>query len=169
MSVASDIAATWWRPRVVMRKLLAMGPREDRALMVLLLACFLIFVAQWPLLSRQAFEDPSVPLRARIGGALMAWMFWMPVVCYGLAAATRLVAMAFGGRGTWYSARLALFWSLLAAAPAWLLRGMVAGFIGPGPALQLADAALLLAFLTFWGICLRVAETGSKARGQALS
>ncbi len=164
MGVAADIAASWRRPKAVMEKHLAMGQREDRALMFLMLACFLIFIAQWPVLSRQAHLDPSVPLQARIGGALMGWLFWAPLLAYALAALTRLVAKLFGGQGSWYSARLALFWALLASSPAWLLYGMVAGFVGPGAALQLVGAGLLLAFLSIWGICLRVAE--SQPEGQ---
>jgi hypothetical protein len=159
MGVANDIVASWRRPAQVMRGLLAAGQREDRALAFLMLACFLIFVAQWPTLSRQAFEDPSVPLQARIGGALFGWLFWAPILSYGLAALTRIAAMPFGGRGTWYTARLALFWSLLAATPGWLFYGMITGFIGPGPAANVVGAVLLFAFLSIWGITLRVAET----------
>ena len=164
MAVSTDIVATWWRPRRVMRKLLAMGRREDRALMFLMLACGLIFVAQWPQLSRAAHLDPSVPLDARIGGALFAWLFWVPLVAYALAALTRLAARVLGGQGTWYSARLALFWSLLATTPAWLLYGLVAGFIGPGPAQQIVGAGLLLAFFAIWGISLRESEREPEAQ-----
>lgn len=163
MSVAQDIVATWRRPRQVMRKLLSMGQREDRALMFLMLGCGLIFVAQWPSLSRQAFEDPSVPLQARIGGALMGWLFWAPLMCYALAGVSRLVGMIFRGRGTWYSTRLALFWTMLATAPAWLFAGLVNGFLEPGPAQQIVGAGLLLAFLSIWGICLREAEMAPEA------
>ena len=35
-----------------------------------MLACALIFVAQWPRLSRAAFLDPSIELNARLAGAL---------------------------------------------------------------------------------------------------
>lgn len=167
MSVTGDIVATWRRPRQVMRKLLDMGQREDRALMFLIVACGLIFVAQWPALSRAAYLDPSVPLDARIGGALFAWFFVMPVTCYGIAALSRLVARALGGRGTWYAARLALFWSLLAATPAWLLYGLVAGFIGPGVGEQITGALLAVVFLSFWGISLREAERAPEAEASA--
>ncbi len=94
----------------------------------------------------------------------MAWLFWVPLLSYALAAMSHLIAKLFGGKGTWYGARLALFWSLLAASPAWLLQGMVAGFVGPGVALQIVGAGLLLAFLSIWGICLRVAETEPEAQ-----
>ncbi|MBY6200386.1 YIP1 family protein [Maritalea mobilis] len=159
MSLTGDIAATWRSPRRVMRKLLDMGQREDRALFFLMLACGLIFVSQWPLLSRQAYLDPSVPLDARIGGALFAWILWMPIFAYILAAISHLLAMPFGGKGSWYSARLALFWSMLCATPAWLLYGLVSGFIGPGPAQTATGAILAVVFLGFWTIALREAET----------
>jgi hypothetical protein len=54
MSVSRDIVATWRRPRRVMRSLLAQGRREDRAIMFLMLACGIIFVSQWPVISREA-------------------------------------------------------------------------------------------------------------------
>lgn len=146
-----------------MRKLLDMGQREDRALMFLMLGCGLVFVAQWPRLTREASFDDTVPLQALIGAALFAWLFWAPLMAYALAALTRILARLFGGHGTWYSARLALFWALLASSPAWLLHGLVAGFIGPGPELQIVGAALLLVFFSFWGICLREAERKPEA------
>jgi hypothetical protein len=158
MSLTGDIAATWRRPRRVMRKLLDMGQREDRALMFLMLACGLIFVSQWPSLSRAAYLDPSVPLDARIGGALFAWILWMPIFAYILAALSHLIAIPLGGRGSWYSARLALFWSLLCATPAWLFYGLVAGFIGPGPAQTVTGGVLVAVFFGFWGLTLVEAE-----------
>lgn len=158
MSVTLDMMATWRRPRAIMRKQLRMGQREDRAIAYVLGACFMVFVSQWPELSRQAYLDPEVPLQARIGGALMAWLFIMPLVLYALAAVARLLAMPFGGQGTWYTARLALFWSLLATTPAWLFWGLVRGFVGPGPAETIVGAGLFFSILALWGICTREAE-----------
>lgn len=159
--------ATWRNPRRVMRRHLATGQREDRALIFLMAACGLIFVAQWPELSRQAFLDPEIPLQARIGGALFGWLFWAPVLFYGLAAGSRIIAMPFGGKGTWFTARLALFWTLLATTPGWLFYGLISGFIGPGPAKTLVGAALLFAFLAIWGISFREAETNPTGEGAA--
>jgi hypothetical protein len=163
MAISTDITATWRHPGRVMRKLLSMGRREDRAVAILIAACFIIFVAQWPRLSRAAFEDPSVPLDARIGGALFAWMFVAPLLAYLLAAISHGVARLLGGRGSWYSARLALFWALLATTPAWLLHGLMAGFIGPGPALQWVGLVVLVVFLTIWSFALREAEREPEA------
>ncbi|MDJ0629830.1 MAG: YIP1 family protein [Rhodobacter sp.] len=158
MAVATDIAAMYRAPRQTVRRLLTMGVREDRALLYLMLACALIFVAQWPRLAREAHLDAAVPLDARIGGALLAWFFLAPLLLYAVAAITRLAARLLGGRGTWYTARLALFWSLLAAAPMWLLSGLAAGFLGPGGALQGVSALALGVFLVFWGLALLETE-----------
>lgn len=163
MAVTGDIAAMYRRPRAVVRRLLAMGEREDRALIWLIVACGLIFVAQWPRLSREAHLNPDVPLQALLGGALMGWLFLAPLILYAVAAASRIVAGLIGGQGTWYTARLALFWSLLAAVPLWLLTGMVAGFIGPGPALRLTGGVALGVFLLFWGLSLVETEKADRS------
>lgn len=158
MAVTSDIVATWRRPRQVMRRHLAAGVREDRAFVFLMLACGLIFVAQWPRLAREAHLSEEVPLDALLGGSLMGWLFIAPLALYFIGAVTHIVAHLMGGRGTWYSARLALFWALLAASPLWLLNGLVAGFVGPGPELKLTGFVGLAAFVTIWLLCLFEAE-----------
>ena len=132
MTVSTDMLATWRRPREILRAKLAQGQRDDRALATLMAACLLMFVAQWPGLSRAAHLDPSIPLDARIAGALMATIFLLPPIMYAIAAVSHLVARAFGGKGSFYGARLALFWALLCIAPLMLFHGLVAGFIGQG-------------------------------------
>jgi Na+(H+)/acetate symporter ActP len=158
MSVTSDILRTYRAPRAVLRGILAAGPREDRAIAYVMLACLIIFVAQWPLMSREAFENPEVPFEARLGATLIAWLFAMPLVLYGLAGLSHVVARLFGGKGSWYSARIALFWTLLAVSPLMLLRGLVAGFIGPGVQMTVCDGIVTLAFLVLWSISLIEAE-----------
>ncbi len=167
MGVAHDILASWWRPKSVMRKHLFAAPHEGRAFAFLIIACFLIFVSQWPVLRRQAILDPSITFENRVAGALVAWLIWAPIAAYGIAAITRVLARVLGGGGTWYSARLALFWSLLAASPAWLLYGLVAGLIGPSPAQNIVGAGLWLVFLFVWGGSMYAAETQINAQVRA--
>ncbi|MHC9237152.1 YIP1 family protein [Pseudooceanicola sp. 502str34] len=157
MSILRDIAATYRRPGAVLRRHLRAGEREDRALATLMAGCLLIFVAQWPRLSREAFLTGE-ELSPLLGSTLMAWVFLAPLLLYGIAALAHVVARIASGRGTFYTARMALFWSILAAAPVLLLHGMVAGFIGPGPALDLVGLAWLAIFLWFWIAGMRVAE-----------
>jgi hypothetical protein len=131
---------------------------EGRALAYLMSASALIFVAQWPRLSREAYLQPEVPLEARLGAALLGWLFMAPLFFYALAALSHLAARVMGGRGSWLAARLALFWTLLAVAPGFLFHGLVAGFIGPGPALTVTGALLLGGFVLHWIFALAEAE-----------
>jgi hypothetical protein len=141
-----------------MARKLEAGVREDRALAYVIGACALIFVAQWPLFSREAFLAPEIWLQERMAGALLGWLMMAPLFFYGVAAAVHLLARVFGGRGTWFTARLALFWTLLALAPLMLLQGLTAGFVGPGPALTAVGVVVAMAFFWIWINCMIVAE-----------
>jgi hypothetical protein len=164
MSVSADIWRSWRRPQRVMRDLLAQGQREDRALVFLMVACGLIFLAQWPRLARQAQLDAEVPLQAMIGGALLGWFFFAPLIFYALAAVLRLVLVAVRLPVSWYAARLALFWALLAVSPLWLLHGMVAGLAGPGVLTAAVGLVVLGAF--FWILGAGLVAAALEARGR---
>ncbi len=159
MAFVSDIVESWRRPGVVLRRHLARGTSEPFAFTLLLAFLIVAFIAQWPEVSRVTAENPEVPMAPQLLGRAMALLATIPV-WYGLAALGRLVAQAVGGRGTWYGARLALFWALCAVTPLVLLAGLVAGLIGPGPQLTATGFLTFAAFLTFWTINLRVAERG---------
>lgn len=149
MPVTTDIAASYRGPRPVMRRLLTRGAREGRLLAILMAGCLLTFIAQWPRLAREAHLQDQA-LQPMLGGALMAWVFIMPLVFYLLAFLAYLVSRVGGAaQMTPYGARLALFWAFLAASPLMLLNGLVAGFIGPGPGLIAVGAMWLAVFLWF--------------------
>lgn len=160
MSATGDIIQSYRRPRAVIRRHLDRGVDEGRIFVFLLCACLLVFIAQWPKLSREAHQDglvpiderlaELVPLDARLGAALLGWLFIAPLFFYALSGVSFLIARAVGGQGTSYGARLALFWSLLVVAPIWLLQGLVAGFIGAGVQLTLVGLVLLAAFFWVW-------------------
>lgn len=149
MAASSDIVATYKGPRAAFARILAAGPREDRALMFLMVGCLIAFVARWPALARQAHLEGQ-ELNMLLGGALMAWLFIAPLALYALAALTRVIALALRGQGDWYGARVALFWALLASSPLMLLNGLVEGMIGPGPALQIVGFLWFVVFIWFW-------------------
>lgn len=157
MPVTSDIAATYRGPGRVVQRLLGMGQREDRALIFLLVACAVTFVAQWPYLARRAHLE-DVELNALLAGSLMAWIVLAPLLMYVLAAFSHVVARLFGGKGSFYGARIALFWAFLAASPIMLLHGLMRGFAGAGTQEQIIGLAWLVIFLWFWGAGLRQAE-----------
>jgi hypothetical protein len=122
---------------------------EPFAFSILLVFLILAFVAQWPQAAREAFlaDEPSVA--PRLLALALAVLATIPL-WYGLAAVSRIVARLLGGRGSWFAARLALFWALATTSPLMLLQGLVAGMIGPGPALWLVTSVVGLGFLWLW-------------------
>lgn len=157
MAVTTDIAAMYRRPTPVVTRLLGMGPREDRALVFLMCFCTLGFVAQLPRLSRQAHLTGQ-ELDMLMGGALLGWIFILPLIFYAVAAISHAVARIFRGQGDWHGARMAMFWAALSSSPLMLLHGLVAGFIGPGAAANIVGTLWLAVFGWFWFTGLRLAE-----------
>lgn len=149
MAVTTDILSSWRNPRQGIRRHLARGVSEPFAFSLLLVFLVLAFVGQWPQAAREAFlagETSAAPRVLARGLAVLATIpFW-----YALAAAGRLGGRLLGGQGTWYAARLALFWALATVSPLMLLQGLVAGMIGPGPGLWLILALVGAAFLWLW-------------------
>lgn len=149
MSATRDIVATYRGPGKVMRRLLAQGVREDRALIYLMIGCLLVFVGQTPRLARQAFETGE-DLSMLIGASLMALIFIAPLLLYLLAGVTLLIGKALRSNLSSFGARMALFWAFLAASPLVLLWGLTAGFVGPGVELSLVGLVWCVAFFWFW-------------------
>ncbi len=159
MPVTSDIAATYWRPRRVFRRLFDMPAGEERALKLVFAGCLLMFIAQMPRLAREAYLQGQDPWPA-IGSTLAAWVFVAPLILYALSYLSYLILRAFGGKCPAIYARLALFWAFLAASPVVLLHGLVAGYVGPGRALNVVGVIWLGLFLWFWLAGLREAGWG---------
>ncbi len=165
MSVVLDIVRTYRAPGEVQARRMSGPPREDRALAVLMGACSLIFIAQWPRLSREAFLDPSIPFDARMSGALFGWLMVMPLLFYGLSLILKVVFSAFQMHVDGFRLRSALFWALLASSPLWLLTGLMAGFAGDGAGPVIAGLLALGSFLVFAGFGLVAAiRSGQVAR-----
>ncbi|WP_347310075.1 YIP1 family protein [Defluviimonas sp. SAOS-178_SWC] len=165
MAITDDIVATYRGPGAVMRRLLAGERHEVRALAYLLAALIVAYIALWPALSRAdvlAGPDGPVPMAQRMIAAFLGVLALLPVF-YMIAALSRLAAGFLGGRGSFFSARIVLFWALLATTPMVLLRGLVAGFMGPGPQLSIVSVATFAVFLWFWFTGLRAAEFGGAA------
>lgn len=182
MSVTRDIPRAWLRPRAVMARRLQQGPDEKIAFVYLAVFSVLGFVAQLPGLVRRAqepnpeWEAQIVSEAARVGvsiptdladakfealfsGAVMGWIFIVPLFLYIVAFVSHLIAKLVGGRGDGLRARVALFWSALAVTPMMLLLGLTTGFVGPGPAQALVATIVLSGFIWIWLNSLYVAET----------
>jgi hypothetical protein len=147
MSVTRNIIRTYRDPAAVVRGLAQGDLREPQVMFFALLACGLIFVAQWPILSRAATLDPSVTFEQRMGGAMFGIMFLLPLMLYGLAAVLKLGLRLSGRKVPGIFARLALFWSLLAVTPLMLVQGGLSAFLGPVGVTQVFGFVVLLVFL----------------------
>lgn len=156
MSLVQNIARTYRAPRKVVAWLIAQDPREPQVLMFMMLACALIFVSQWPVLSRAAYLDPSVTFQQRMGGALFGIMFLLPLLLYGLAGLMQLGLRLVSGKVVGLHVRLVLFWSLLAVTPLTLLRGGLSAFLGTTPAVAAFGFVVLAVFLYILGAGLSV-------------
>ncbi|WP_377187731.1 YIP1 family protein [Ruegeria meonggei] len=149
MPVTSDIVATYRGPGRVVQRLLDLGQREDRALVFVMGFCVVAFIAQLPSLARRAHLE-GLELNMLMGGALLGSVIILPLFFYVLAFVSFGAARLVGGRGSAYGARVALFWALLSSTPLVLLNGLVAGFMGPGPALTLVGIVWLGIFVWIW-------------------
>jgi len=161
--LVDGIARAWRAPRRAMAAEVAAGLSERRALLHLLLACGLLFVASLPMAVRSsAGLAVDEPVSAAVSAHLFAWGALAPLLGYALAAAVQLVARAFGGRGGFLGARAALFWSALAAAPAALAVSVI-GALGTVLAGRVLPQLAWLAFPAFglwvWIFAASLAET----------
>ncbi|HET9068449.1 MAG TPA: YIP1 family protein [Amaricoccus sp.] len=157
------IARSWRDPRGVMAAQVAAGLSEPRALMHLMLACLLVFVARLPAAVRSAGALPVEDgVSAAVSAHLFGWIAVAPLLGYGLAALIHLLARAFGGRGGFLAARAALFWSALATCPAILAIGLAdalgVALTGGGAVPGLAWFGLAAAGLWAWIFAASLAE-----------
>ncbi len=160
MAITTDILRTWRSPRQVFRGLLEQGQREDRLIFLVMLGCFLMFVAQLPILARVSWQSQELAatnpdyevreLQMLIGSAFFGWLMLMPLVLYLVAGLGYLVLRLFRRPINGHGARLALFWAVLAAAPVFLLLGLLTGLNGQGPGATLVAVVWGAALVVFW-------------------
>ncbi len=166
MSIALDIIETYGNPRRAIRKKLNGSTGEGRALAYLLAACLLHFCSRLPMLPRQSASLEGGPsFHALASGQFIGAVLIAPLAFYALAAASRLIGRAFGGRGNWRDSRIALFWALLSVAPIGLAAGAAAAL--PFEFDQaVADALSLfaaVAFAVIWAFGILEAEVPPKS------
>lgn len=154
MSVTSDILESWRRPRVVVRRLLDQGKSEPFAFSLLVTGLVLFYISRTPLLARIAYKQPEPLLTPWLLGSALGLAATVPI-WYMIAAFAHLVAQLLGGKGSFYGGRIALFWALVAASPALLTSGLVAGVGGSSDIFGLIAGMI---FVMFWVMMLREAE-----------
>lgn len=171
MGVAADIGRSLRRgPVPVIRDHLARGVVETRSLAFLMTGCFFGWLAQLPRFVREGeinrlADPPGAEFDQLAGTGFFVWMMVLPLVFYFLAWITHLVSHALGGQGTSASARLAMFWSWLAATPLVLLTGVSYALTGASALTNLAGILWIAVFAVFWWLSQREAAGGPLAHG----
>lgn len=150
MALTQDIFATYKGPKRVVARFLAQGRNEVRALLFVLIAGVLMFVAVAPYQAREAQLDAEVPLEARLYWSALFYILILPIFIYLFALVVWGLARIARRQITGYEIRFTLIWALLASTPIMLLMGLTAGFIGPGIQLQLLGLVWFLVFGWFW-------------------
>lgn len=167
MSLTKNILRSYRAPRVVLRGLIEQGLREPQVLFFGTLACALIYVAQWPGLSRAAVLDPSVTFEQRMGGALFGTIFLLPLILYGVAGVLQIVlrVVRHAVPGLWV--RAALFWSLLCVTPLMLVQAALSVmFSSIGVALVFGvGVAAIFAYILIQGLREVAALNAGATRG----
>jgi Yip1-like protein len=110
-----DIVQTYSAPKQVLARKMADIPGEPHLLAYVVFATILSFLARLP--GMIDGNNSGQPLEALVGANFVASIIFAPLFLYALAALTRLASKIFGGKGSWQSARLALFWPLIALQP----------------------------------------------------
>ncbi|MXU65864.1 YIP1 family protein [Oceanomicrobium pacificus] len=163
--LVADILNAYRGFRPAMRRQMQGGFGEERALFFLMLACALLFVASLPGLRGTAdlAAEADDPLAAALSGRIFGFFFFLPLILYGVAALSHLLARVFGGQGNFFSARLALFWGLVVAMPVVLVTSAFAALFAYRPELAALASPILgtisLAVLLWsWAAALAEAE-----------
>jgi hypothetical protein len=82
--------------------------------------CVGTFVSSWPALARQAHLEAK-DVTDLMGGALLAWVFIMPLVFYVLAMMLWGIQRVLMGRARMDQVRIVLFWSFFCIPPIYVL------------------------------------------------
>lgn len=163
--LAGRVLASYPDFRAAMARQLEDPPREARLLVWAVAAGLVGFLAGLPNVTRQAAAlDAPDALTAVLTGRLFAALFLFPLMLYLLATLSRLVARLFGGRGSLATARLALFWSVIAALPVLVLSAAASALLrawdaaAAAPLAGLVSALSAAAFAWIWAASLAEAE-----------
>ncbi len=147
MRLLRDVLESWVHPRAVAARRIATA-EERRLLGWLMLA--LLFAAVAGLAGEtRAPPEADVPPEALAAGRLLGGLILAPLFFYALAGLSWMGLRLCGVRhAQGRAARAALFWALLAASPALVLKALLqgAGIAGGVAAGWLAAGA----FLVFW-------------------
>lgn len=159
IGLVNRILAGWRDLRGSFRAEIAAGHQEPRLLAYAMGGCVALVLARAPqsvlgMLDGAAAAGEPVSATMLVVMQVVAALFFLPLMLYGVAALARMALRLFGGKGGWFDTRLAVFWSLVLAAPILLVGGLFSfGFALTNEAGRLAGLPSVIAqliWLRFW-------------------
>ncbi|MEL6793224.1 MAG: hypothetical protein AAFU55_00505 [Pseudomonadota bacterium] len=99
------------------RSLIQARPSEARLLFLALLSDVIFFVARSMSMVVAPPQEVALALPAQVGlGVIVAFLIRTSLF-YITAVLAKIVSIPFGGKGSWYETRCAVFWAALVSAP----------------------------------------------------
>ena len=121
MSLIGDIGRAYREPRRAMQAQIDRGITEPQTLFYGMLFGAMNLVANYP---RVALTAPdSDTMTGMMAGLFIAYIFFLPLMLYGIAGVIHWGVLRFGGQGTWVESRRALNWSAVVTIPFVLISG----------------------------------------------
>lgn len=164
----ADIVALRLGLRKQFEAMLSREPSEERLLGIVALVTIIAFLAGLPDAVRIARDMPQDDaLLGLVAGRFVATVIFGSLFLYGLAGISHWVAhWAFRGNGTYYGARLALFWALALLIPLVVVNeGLKYALHAAGfqQILPVLGVALFLCWLWIWSSFIAIAEGFARA------
>lgn len=126
-SYADRVLDAWADMRWSTRSLIESRPSEGRLLFLALLSDVIFFLSRALSLVVAPPEEIGARLPDHVGFGLVLAFLVRTSFFYVAAAAAVIVSRPFGGRGSWYETRCAVFWAAFVSAPVEALGAAVTG------------------------------------------
>lgn len=107
------------------RAIIVSKPSEGRLLFMALLSDVIFFLARSISMVVLPPEEVRLSLPHYVGLGLVVAFLFRTAIFYVFAVLAHIVSKPFGGKGTWYSTRCAVFWAALVSAPIELFAALV--------------------------------------------
>lgn len=160
MTVTREIVRSYRGFGASMQRQIDSNPGEERVLVYLVMACLIFFIARVPGLLElsAAAATAEISSVALFVTNLVGSFFFAPLMLYGLAALSHVVAKIFRGKGSFFHARLGLFWSLLLVSPLALVSTIIQSALPMEWLAQVLSFVMFVLFAYVWASCISVSE-----------
>lgn len=113
-SLSSLYLTSWFRPDVGVNAIKSKNPSESTLLSLVMIGCIIQLLGNIGAILLYGEQADQYQL---ILAAIVAMLFFLPLIVYGVSWVAGKVCNALGGRGTLFETRIAVFWVFLLVSP----------------------------------------------------